>query len=122
MGLFSNLFQPADFNGKVQKLFKWYSSNTKFVSLGMIKDWMQLRNAILAISDVLGEDPNNLSYDTVHKYVDVFGTIVARCQAAQFLQSNTLIPNTAANLLSRYAFLGSMDNARTITQKLLDLI
>lgn len=122
MGLLSNFFQPADFNGKVQKLFKWYSSNTKFVSMGMFKDWMQLRNAILIVAEVLGKNPDELSYETIHKYGDVFGTVVARCQAAQFLRSNTLIPNTAENLISRYAFLGSMDNARVITQKFLDLI
>ena len=62
MGLLSNLFQPADFNGKVQKLFKWYSSNTKFVSMGMFKDWMQLRNAWNSCCEMSGSSIPAIKY------------------------------------------------------------
>ena len=65
MGFISGLFQPKDFDGRVDKLFNFYKTNTKYVSLGLIRNKQQLKSAIVEIADVLGTQVEDLSYDEV---------------------------------------------------------
>lgn len=83
---------------------------------------MQLRNAILIIADTLCTNPNDLSYDTIKLYGDVFCNFANRWRSAAIFGNFALLSNTAEFFLSSYAFLGSLDNAKTIIREFQDLM
>lgn len=123
MGIFSDLFEPKDFDGKVKKLFKHYKYGTRAVSAGMFKDdWIQLRMAILIIAETLCIDATILSYDEIQKYSEIFFRIASRYQMAYFLNSTTLIPNMPQRIYSDFPFLGSENNAKIISDRLMDIL
>lgn len=122
MGLFTNLFEPKDYDGKVEKLFSYYKNNTKFVSMGLIRNSTQLKNAIIAISDVLGYSTSQLSYEDVKMYGDVFGTVLARAASASMLKSSGLIERTGEMLLGKYGFIRTQANANEIAKRLFALV
>lgn len=121
MGIFSGLFQPKDFDGKVEKLFDYYKTNTKYISLGLIRNKQQLKTAISEIADVLGTPVEYLSYDEVKEYGSVFGTVLARATSASFFSSSNLIANTGEKLYERFGFLRTKANAEEIAKRLFNL-
>lgn len=121
MSVFSNLLGPKDFDGKVNKLFNFYKVNTKLVSLGLIKSSQQLKRAISSIAKVLDNDVNQLSYEEIKHFGEIFCTTVSRVSIAGLLGSSDLIERTGSILFERYPVMRTKTNAAEITKKLFDI-
>ena len=122
MSLFSKILEPKGFDRKVDKLFDFYKSNTKYVSMRLLKNSQQLKIAVTAIANVLDDDIDSLSYEEVKNYSSIFTTVLARVAAAGSIGANGLIERTSSILFERYPVIKTEDNAQKITKKLFDLI
>ena len=123
MGFLSNLMQPKDFDGKVDKLFNYYKTNTRLVSPGFIRDKQHLKRAISEIAAVLGNPVEQLSYDEIKEYGTVFGAVLARAASASFFGGgSSLIQNTGEVLYNRFSFLRTKANSEEVAKRLFNLI
>lgn len=122
MGLLSNFLGVQNFSGKVDKLFKFYKTNTRIVSIGSLESSRQLENAISAIANVLGEEVDQLSYEEVKQYGEIFVTVLARTSMAGFLGSSGLIERTSSIILKKYSIIRTKTNADEIVKMLFDMM